>query len=293
VCELVVERLDADGVDRRALTEAINLLARQQSSPLETPSQVLGGMVLASDVPRNGDGNGNGNGSGNGNDAHVDEIRLADYEEEPVSPFGTIEAFRPAEPFRAVDVIEPVSASEPVRTAEPVVTRRVGAWDAVPPPPRSQPVAAAPAFTPEPLPPAQVAHAHVAPVQVAPVQVAPVQVAPVQVAPVQVAPVQVAPVQVAPVQVAEPAPVVEPHRTYDAFAGLPLLQPVEPKAFEPVAPAPVVEPAPIVAPAEAEVTNGLDRQWNASHRLTETSTFRPYGGTRLTARRSPTRTSTR
>src|SRR5580700_7843208 len=36
VCELVVERLEADGVDRRKLTEAINLLARQQSSPLDT-----------------------------------------------------------------------------------------------------------------------------------------------------------------------------------------------------------------------------------------------------------------
>ena len=119
MCGLVVERLEADGVERRALTEAINLLARQQSSPLETPSQVLGGMVLASDVPRNGDiaRNGesprNGDTSQNGNDAHVDEISLADYEDEPASPFGTVESFRPAEPFRAVEVVEVV---EPVRT---------------------------------------------------------------------------------------------------------------------------------------------------------------------------------
>ena len=144
MCGQVVERLDADRVERRALTDAINLLARQQqASPLETPSQVLGGMVIAApeaDQPRNGDvarngelalngnGNGNGNGTSNGGYAHADEINLADYEEPPLSPFGTIEASRPAEPFRAVEVVEPVRTAEP---APPVP--RVGTWDAVPP----------------------------------------------------------------------------------------------------------------------------------------------------------------
>jgi hypothetical protein len=96
---------------------------------------------------------------------------------------------------------------------------------------------------------------------------------------------------VAPAPVAEPAAIVEPPRAYDAFAGLPLLQTAEPvRTFEPIVP--VVEQPPVAAP-EPDPMNGLDRQWSDSHRLTETSTFRAHGGTRLTPRRSTTRTSTR
>src|SRR4051794_32964965 len=145
MCGQVVERLDADRVERRALTEAINLLARQQqASPLETPSQVLGGMVFASpdaEVPRNGEIARNGNGNG----AHADEINLADYEDTPVSPFGTIDAYPlPAEPFRSVEVIEPVRTAEPAPPAQ-----KVSAWDAVPPPRAAQPVAVVPSAPPE------------------------------------------------------------------------------------------------------------------------------------------------
>jgi hypothetical protein len=266
-CALVAEKLDADRLERGDLTEAINALKRQLAgSPLDTPSQVLGGMVYApspeptpvvAEIPRNGDtthngeiavngANGNGaygNGNGaNGAESHGDEIRLADYEDEPVSPFGTIETFRPAEPFRAVEVVEPV-AVEPVAVVEPA-PERFGAWDAVPPPRPAPAVAVS-----EPL---------------------------------------------APAPVAEPA-VVEPAGTYDAFAGLPLLAPAEPAAhaFEPFTPAPVVEEPVVIAPVEPAVVNSVDREWSASHRLTESNTSRPHGGTRLTPRRSTSSTSTR
>jgi hypothetical protein len=262
MCGEVVERLDADRTERRALTDAINLLVRQQqASPLETPSQVLGGTVIASaeppvDASRNGDAPAeislNGNGNGNGNGAYADEIRLADYEDAPApaAPFGTIDAYRPAEPYRGVEVIDIVEAE---RIAEPAApAQKVSTWDAVPPPRRSEPAAfAPPAVEPPPI--------------------------------------------------VDVAPIVEPPSSYDAFAGLPLLQPAEPvRAFEP---APFAAPAAaqpqqevsqqVVSPAGPDATNGIERQWNDSHRLTESNTFRPSGGTRLTPRRSTTQSSTR
>ena len=261
MCALVVERLDADRLERRALTDAINLLVRQQQSPLETPSQVLGGMVLASpeapyapEAPRNGDASHNGVISLNGDAAHAapqpaDEISLADYEDEPapsaepfgtVAPFGTVEANRSAEPFRAVEVIAPARTA-----AAPEPAPSVGTWDTVPQPRREEPAAMAPPEAVEPPP------------------------------------------------IVEPGRIFEPPRPYDAFAGLPLLQPVEPpKPFEPVAP-PVAPSAAVEATPEPEASNGLDRQWTDSRRLTETSSFRPHGGTRLTPRRSTTGSSTR
>jgi hypothetical protein len=45
MCALVAERLEADRIERRALTEAITLLARPAVS--DAPSRVLGGMVLS------------------------------------------------------------------------------------------------------------------------------------------------------------------------------------------------------------------------------------------------------
>ena len=79
MCSLVAEKLEADRMERHELTDAIQELKRLLSSPLETPSQVLGGMVYCSHEPspmteivRNGDAryaeqtrngaNGNGNG---------------------------------------------------------------------------------------------------------------------------------------------------------------------------------------------------------------------------------------
>lgn len=48
MCALVAERLEADRLERRALTEAITLLARPGIT--EGPSRVLGGMVMPSEV---------------------------------------------------------------------------------------------------------------------------------------------------------------------------------------------------------------------------------------------------
>jgi hypothetical protein len=48
MCALVAEKIEADRLERRALTEAIALLARSQPSLSEERSRVLGGTVLSS-----------------------------------------------------------------------------------------------------------------------------------------------------------------------------------------------------------------------------------------------------
>jgi hypothetical protein len=48
MCALVAERLEADRLERRALTDAITLLARPAVS--DAPSRVLGGMVSPSEI---------------------------------------------------------------------------------------------------------------------------------------------------------------------------------------------------------------------------------------------------
>jgi hypothetical protein len=47
MCALVAEKIEADRIERRALTEAIALLARPQPSLSEERSRVIGGTVLA------------------------------------------------------------------------------------------------------------------------------------------------------------------------------------------------------------------------------------------------------
>jgi hypothetical protein len=292
MCSLVAEKLEADRMERHELTAAINELKRLLSSPLETPSQVLGGMVYSSHEPvpvteivrngdarfgehvKNGNGNGNGvpfngtvfsngngnanggngNGNGSGSGAYGAEPRVEEIVlsdyEEPVSPFGTAAPARDHGPFGSPEIVEPAEAIETAQTTAPP-PERFGRWDAVPPPRPAQPVA--------------VVDAPAAP-----------------------------PVAMPVAPIVEPAPVVEPARQYDAFAGLPLLTPTEaPRTFGTVVsppPAPVT-PEPVVAGTPApDAVSGLDRQWNDSHRLTEANPFRPQGGTRLTPRRSSTRT---
>jgi hypothetical protein len=55
MCALVAERLEADRLERRALTEAILVLARPGNVPLDAQPRVIGGTVLsASDTAENG-----------------------------------------------------------------------------------------------------------------------------------------------------------------------------------------------------------------------------------------------
>jgi hypothetical protein len=286
MCALVVERLEADRVDRRSLTEAITLLARQQPAPVApvaTPSNVLGGTIISNGDTTNGASNGtngsgtngaatngagtngagaNGagtNGAGANRDIDLVAYEAADrvasnplVEEAPLVEDAprTIERFRPF----ATPPVAPTS--DPVQVLEPEIVDTVTVAD-------PQPVAPAPAAAP----------------------------------------------------FAEP---VAPSAPFDAFAGLPLLPPkpapsvevVRPEVVDvvaapfaapastptpfaaPVTPAPfaAVAPAPVPAPAPA-VSDGLEQQWSESQQLTESNSFRPHGGTRLTPRRSNVRTS--
>ncbi len=51
LCAVVSERLDADAVERRVLTEAISRLARPLAAPAEAASRVLGGTVFSAPEP--------------------------------------------------------------------------------------------------------------------------------------------------------------------------------------------------------------------------------------------------
>jgi hypothetical protein len=98
--------------------------------PLDAPSQVLGGMVLAGgalrgELSRNGDSLHNGT-------TPADEISLADYEDSPRRPARSNRPGR--EPFRQATFSDS-RGHRAGPTAEPVVTERVGAWDG--PAPRS------------------------------------------------------------------------------------------------------------------------------------------------------------
>ena len=47
MCAIVSEKIEADRVERRALTEAIAALARSQTAALDTPARTIGGTVYA------------------------------------------------------------------------------------------------------------------------------------------------------------------------------------------------------------------------------------------------------
>jgi hypothetical protein len=291
MCALVVDRLEADTVERRALTEAVTALSRQAAAqpagPIDAPSRIHGGTVLSapaqSPSPSNGaNGNGtNGNGSNgsgsNGRPLSNGDLDLAAYEAAeratqsaravPEEAPRTIERFRP---FAAPPV---APASEPVQVLEPV---------------------------------------EVEPADVAIVEVEAVEV----VDTIDRIDVVESTVYVAPEPAVPAAEPVAPAKPFDAFAGLPLLAPKSPAdavapvedvapdaAFGPVSPtsptpmpAPTpspfaaAAPAPVPAPVAPEVSDGLERQWSASYQLTENNTYRPHGGTRLTPRRSNVRT---
>ena len=302
MCALVVERLEADTVERRALTDAITVLSRQAAvapaAPVDTPSRIHGGTVLSSPAPSNGNGstsngsNGNGstsngsNGNGsnpevlNGDALNVD-IDLSAYETTERAGASVEEAPRTIERFRPFAT--PPVASESVQVLEPIEVDAVEVVDTIDP---IEVVESGQFVGPETV-------AFVAPEPAFPAP-----------------------------PVAEP---VAPAKPFDAFAGLPLLapkpttppadtiRPVEdvspaapfgvvaapatvrtpapaptPTPFAAVTPAPAPAPAP--EPAAPEASDGLERQWTASYQLTENNTYRPHGGTRLTPRRSNVRT---
>jgi hypothetical protein len=126
-CEMVVSRLEADRHERRALTEAITMLSRQLTAPVDTPSRVHGGMVLAAEGDAvNGDAvNGD---ALNGDAAYIDLVAHETVEATPPveDPPRTIERFRPfatppvAPSSEPVQVLEPVQVVEPVEVVDPV-----------------------------------------------------------------------------------------------------------------------------------------------------------------------------
>jgi hypothetical protein len=295
MCALVVERLEADRVDRRELTQAITLLARQQSAappvsaPITTPSSVLGGTIIAAEStrpassPSNGDGsNGSANGTngagtngagtngagmnGVGGNADIDLAAYEAAERVASSPLvepaplvadapRTIERFRPF----ATPPVEPTS--EPVQVLEPEIVDTISVVD---PEPVAPPVPVA-----EPVVPAKPFDAFAGLPLLPPKPVPAPDVVHPEVVDV-----------IAPF--AAPAPAPAPPATPTPFAA-PV--PPAPAPFAPVAPAPVPAPAPVVS-------DGLEQQWSESYQLTENNSFRPHGGTRLTPRRSNVRTST-
>jgi hypothetical protein len=297
MCALVVERLEADTIERRALTDAITTLSRQAAvapaAPVDTPSRIHGGTVLSSPASSNGNGsNGNGsNGNGsNGNGSNADasnvDIDLTAYETAARAGASVEEAPRTIERFRPFAT--PPVASESVQVLEPIEVDAVEVVDTIDTIETIEVVEAIPYVAPEPAVPEPLAH--------------------------------VAPETTPAPPFAEP---VAPAKPFDAFAGLPLLapKPTTPpveiaRPVEDVAPAapfgvvptgPTVQtpapaptptpfaavaptPGPAPAPAAPAVSDGLEREWTASYQLTENNTYRPHGGTRLTPRRSNVRT---
>jgi hypothetical protein len=69
MCATVAEQIETDRLERRALTEAIQLLARPPSPALEAGPRVIGGTVFASPEI-----------------SHDDEISIVDDEEDRVDP---------------------------------------------------------------------------------------------------------------------------------------------------------------------------------------------------------------